>query len=427
MNKENISSGNKGKSLIESVQREFEFLRGDYLLLLIGALLIDASLEMAHTYYPLFVQTIGGSAASVGMLSSLGTIIQAFTMIPGGYLADRYGRKWIITLGTLGTAISYLFFIFAPSWEFLIFGVLLRSLCNVYAPAYNAVIMDIIPPERRGTGYSVLNLITRVSTTPSPMLAGFLYSVYGLEKGTRYGFTIVFIVYFIAGGLRSRITETLEEVKNPSLREIKESFTSLEVLKEGFRAWKHIPKSAIILFGFQLIFYTTFMSYTGVSKFFLTNDLNIDPIHFSTLYSFVGISNIIFTLPVGKIIDKYGKKLPMVSSLVIFVFALSLVYFGDLSRLYIALPLCGLGSIAFMTASSALWADIITQEYRGRIIGTKAFMEIMAASIGLASGGFMYEYISHWLPLQIVISSCGVLFFAFLFLVQEPKKITQGS
>ena len=77
---------------------------------------------MAYTYYPLYVQAIGGSAATLGVLSSIGNIIQASTMIPGGYLADRYGRKWIITMGTLGTAVAYLFFIFAPTWEVLILG-----------------------------------------------------------------------------------------------------------------------------------------------------------------------------------------------------------------------------------------------------------------------------------------------------------------
>jgi len=426
MSIESNPSGNQDQSLTSKIRKEFAFLRGDYLILLIGALFIDASLEMAYTYYPLYVQTIGGSAMSLGLLSSIGTIIQAFTMIPGGYLADRFGRKWIITIGTLGTAVSYLFFIFAPSWEMLIFGVILRSVCNIYAPAYNAIIMDIIPPKNRGTGYSVLNLITRVSTTPTPMIAGFLYSSYGLVNGVRFGFTIVFRVYVFAGFLRSRIKETIDDAEQPSFAEIKESFKGLGMIKEGFEAWRQIPRNAITLFGLQLIFYMSFMSYMGVSKFFITQDLKINPIYFSTLYSVVGISNIIFTLPVGKIIDKYGKKVPMISSLVIFVAALLLVYFGNLTILYIALPLSGLGSIMFMTASSALWADIIPQEFRGRIIGTKAFMEIIAASIGLVTGGFIYDYISHRLPLQIVITSCGVLFFAFLFYIKEPEKVTPG-
>ena len=133
------------------------------------------------------------------------------------------------------------------------------------------------------------------------------------------------------------------------------------------------------------------------------------------------------TLPVGKIIDKYGKKFSMVSSLLIFVLALVIAYFGDLDRLYIALPLTGLGSMMFMTASSALWADIIDKEFRGRILGSKAFMEIIAASIGLFSGGFLYEYVSHWLPLQIGIGSCSALFFAFLFFVKEPEKVVEAT
>ena len=427
MNIECNASGNKDQSLTFKIRKEFAFLRGDYLLLLIGALCIDASLEMAYTYYPLYVQAIGGSAATLGVLSSIGNIIQASTMIPGGYLADRYGRKWIITMGTLGTAVAYLFFIFAPTWEVLILGIVLRSLFNIYAPAYNAIIMDIIPSESRGTGYSLLNLITQVSTTPSPLVAGFLYSSYGLVNGTRYGFTAVFIIYVVAGFLRSQIKETMEDAKTPSLGDIRESFKGLGIIREGFSVWGQLPRNAAILLVLQLLFYVTFMQFSAVSKFFITQDLNIDPVHLSTLYSVVGISNIMFTLPVGKIIDRYGKKLPMVSSLLIFVAALLIAYSGDLNRLYIALPMTGLGSMMFMTASSALWADIIDKEFRGRILGSKAFMEIIAASIGLFTGGFLYDYVSHWLPLQIVIVSCGVLFFAFLFFVKEPERVVEPT
>jgi MFS family permease len=415
------SSGDQDRSLLERVRGELGFLRGDYLLLIIGALFIDASLEMAYTYYPLFVRAIGGSAAAVGLLSSIGTMIQALIMIPGGYMADRYGRRWIITVGTFGTAVAYLFFIFAPSWEALIFGVVIRSACNIYAPAYNAVIMDIIPPERRGTGYSILNLITRASTTPTPMLAGFLYSTYGLVNGTRYGFTVVLASYVLAGLLRSRIKETLTDADKPDLGEIRESLAGLGMLKEGFGAWRQIPRNAVNLMVLQLLFYVAFMMYSGVSKFFIVEDLNIDPIHFSTLFSVVGISNIAFTLPVGRVIDKYGKKGPMVASLAIYFAALLMIYNGDLARLYIALPMCGLGYITFNTASSAFWADLISQEYRGRIIGTKSFMEIVAASMGLVSGGLIYDYASHSLPIQVAIASCGVLALAFLFLIEEPK------
>ena len=414
-------SGNQDPSLLRRIRNEFEFLRGDYLLLLIGALFIDASLEMAYTYYPLFFQAIGGSAATMGLLASIGMMIQAFTMIPGGYLADRYSKKLIITVGTVGTAVAYLYFIFAPSWEVLIFGVALRSVCNIYAPAYNAVIMDIIPPERRGTGYSVLNLITRVSTTPTPMIAGILYSSYGLVNGTRYGFTVVFASYILAGILRSRIKEALDDADRPTLGAVRESFKGLEMLKDGFGAWRQISRNAVNLLVLQMLFWITFMMYSGVSKFFITQDLNIDPIHFSTLFSVVGISNIVFTLPVGKVIDKYGKKWPMVASLAIYVTALLMIYTGDLTRLYVSLPLCGLGYITFNTASSTFWADLIAQEYRGRIIGTKSFMEIIAVSIGLVSGGLIYDYVSHSLPIQIAITSCGLLVIAFIFLIEEPE------
>lgn len=46
------------KGLFES----FSFIRGNFLIILTGMLLIDFTREMANTYYPLYVTRLGGTA-----------------------------------------------------------------------------------------------------------------------------------------------------------------------------------------------------------------------------------------------------------------------------------------------------------------------------------------------------------------------------
>ena len=162
------------------VRSEFSFIRGNYLLLIAGSLITDFSGELAGTYFPLYFKALGGTASTFGLINSLFSIMSALVRFPGGYIADKHGRKQILWSMTLLTGFAYLFYVFAPSWEFIIIGVIIRGLGSIYIPAFNALTMDSIPPENRGTGYSIIHMISSASTTPSPLIAGYLFTTYGL-------------------------------------------------------------------------------------------------------------------------------------------------------------------------------------------------------------------------------------------------------
>lgn len=161
----------KGRGLLIRVRSEFSFVRGDFLLILVGWLLTDFTAEMAYTYYPLFVQAIGGTASTVGLIASVGSIIQAFVKFPGGYIADQYSRKWIITYMTFGTAFAYLFFVFAPNWQTILFGVMIRSLCNILKGIATANIRKLarrkgfLPILSMSLPHGTVRIITDMDTT----------------------------------------------------------------------------------------------------------------------------------------------------------------------------------------------------------------------------------------------------------------------
>ena len=152
MKQETLVSGNHVSRWLQRVREEMAFLSGDYLYFIIGALIIDASIEMSNTYYPLYVKAIGGSASIISLIAGVGTIIRAFTMLYGGQLADKYSKKWIVVVGAFGTGVAFLLYAFAPSWEYILVGHMLTCVCQVYGPAYNAIVMEMIPPREARFG-----------------------------------------------------------------------------------------------------------------------------------------------------------------------------------------------------------------------------------------------------------------------------------
>ena len=167
-------------TFIDRLKTEFSFIKGNYAILVASWILIDFAMELPATYYALYVLELGATETIVGMIGLFSFLALASMQFPGGYLADKFGRKWLISSMTFGVALCYIFYAIAPSWHLILIGAVLMSLFNsTYQPALMAMIADSLPPERRGMGFSIIMLITSASTTPAPIFTGILHNQFG--------------------------------------------------------------------------------------------------------------------------------------------------------------------------------------------------------------------------------------------------------
>ncbi len=77
-------------------------------------------MEMPHPYYQQYVDALGGNTfpMALGVIGFANFFIMGLVAVPGGFLADKFGRRWLITTMTFGMAMSFLFFALAPFWQF---------------------------------------------------------------------------------------------------------------------------------------------------------------------------------------------------------------------------------------------------------------------------------------------------------------------
>jgi len=405
--------------LLSKITSEFDFIRGNFLILVLSWLIMDLASEMPTTYYGLYIEALGGSATIIGLIGFVSMIVQALVQFPGGYLADKYGRRWLISTMTFGLALSYAFYAFAPSWQWVLFGAVIQSLCFIYRPALSAIIMDSLPSEKRGMGFSIMNLITSVSTTPSPLIAGWLFKEFGLVPSVRIGYTFVIIAFLAAAVIRLRLKETVEQPERINAGELLRSYPSSIV--ESIRVWGKVPRSAFMLFVSQ------FMMMFGVSVFqpimvlYVVEDLGISETGWALILTTLFISMIVLSIPSGKLIDRVGKRRPMIAAYVIWLIIIPLFVYGDFYRLVLAMILVGLLQILFMASSSSLMADLVPSEHRGKISGSSNFFTLLAGSVGQLMGGYLYDNVSHQLPYWIQIVFVLPSMLLIIFFVKEPK------
>jgi len=407
---------------VDSVKKEFSFIRGNYAVLVLSWILIDFAMELPATYYSLYVLKLGATETILGMIGLFSFLALASMQFPGGYLADKFGRKWIITTMTFGVGLSFIFYAIAPSWHFILIGAVIMSLFNsTYQPALMAMISDSVPSERRGMGFGLVMLITSASTTPGPFVAGLLYNQFGLIQGMRIGYGIVVALFLTAAVLRVlRLEETLTNARKPSLVELLQSYPT--ALKESFNVWKTIPSSMFYLFLSLVIVTFGFATVQLYLVIYAVEELLIDEAVWPLILTALFVTMIVLAIPMGKIVDKFNRKLPLLAAYVIFGASMWLFVNGDMLKLFISLVLVGVGQVMMNSAFSALQADLTPKAQRGKVNGFTNFVNFLLMAFGNLLGGLLYEHVSPQLPFFIATVSVLPSFILTFALVHEPEK-----
>ncbi len=405
-----------------TLKQEFSFIKGNYAVLVTSWIIVDFASELPATYFGLYVLGLGATETILGVIGLSQFLALASMQFPGGYLADKYGRKWLISTMTFGVALSFILYALAPSWPFILIGVVLMGIFNsTYQPALNAMISDSLPPERRGMGFGIVSLIAAASTTPSPAVAGLLRGAFGLVNGMRIAYGLVVGLFLIAAFFRFFfLKETVVRESKPNLKELYKSYP--QALKEGFSVWKTVPKTVLYLFFAFSITIFGFSATNLYTVIYATRELGIDEILWAFLIAFVPITTIIAAIPVGKLVDKVRRKISLLISILIFGSAMWFFVYGTMTRVVVSLILMGVGQVMLNASFGALQTDLVPRQHRGRVNGFTNFATSLVVAAGSFSGGYLYEHVSPQTPFLLAIGAVLPSFVLVLALVNEPKK-----
>ncbi|UCG37500.1 MAG: MFS transporter [Candidatus Bathyarchaeota archaeon] len=417
-----VPVGEAPTSFIQRIRQEFSFIKGNYAVLITSWILIDFAVEIPVAYYALYVLGLGATETIVGTIGLFQFLALASMQFPGGYLADKFGRKWLISSMTFGVTLSYIFYAIAPSWHFILIGAVLMSFFNsTYQPALMAMVADSLPPEKRGMGFGIVTLIASASTTPGPVVAALLFSNFGLIQGMRIGYGIIVGLFLIAAILRAfKLKETMVTVERPGLSEILKSYPV--ALKESLAVWKKVPSSMLYLFLSLLITQFGFATVMLYFPLFAINELLIDAAIWPLIMAAVPITIIILSIPVGKAVDKATRKIPLLASYLVFGASMWLFMNGNITVLFVSLALVGVGQVMLNAAFGALQADLTPRAERGKVMGFANFVGFIVMALGNLAGGVLYEHFSPHLPFLVAAASVLPSFVLTLLLVHEPEK-----
>lgn len=121
---------------------------------------------------------VGGDTARAstiyGAFGSVFALMQFIFSPLLGLMSDRFGRRRVILISSLGLGLDYILMAWAPSLEWLFVGRVISGVTAASITAAQAYVADVTPPEKRAGGFGLIGAAFGVGFILGPAIGGLL-------------------------------------------------------------------------------------------------------------------------------------------------------------------------------------------------------------------------------------------------------------
>jgi DHA1 family solute carrier family 18 vesicular amine transporter 1/2 len=154
--------------------------------------------------------------------------------------------------------------------------------------------------------------------------------------------------------------------------------------------------------------------------------LDVSPTVIGLLFSSFGVTLLTVSIPIGRLSDRAGRRVPLMLALVALAGASLLFGLADrIAWLFVARFVQGAADAVAWVVGFALVADLYAPEDRGRVLGVVMAGANLGLMLGPSLGGWLYEAGGFALPF-VAVAVCAIVVAVLLWGVRMPAA-TGGS
>jgi MFS family permease len=359
--------------------------------------------ELWKKFLPGYLEALGAGAVAIGFFGTAKDFLDAIYQYPGGWLADRMGRRRAFLLFIGLASLGYLIYLLSPSWPYVFAGlVFVMAWSSMASPAIFAIIGDALPKDRRAMGFTVQSFLKRIPMAAAPLIGGLLITRLGVVNGVRTGL----VATLALAGLSVFIVRAVNlPVSAGAPADIKGVWRSFHA------ALKRLLVSDIIIRLCE-----------GLAEVFIV--LYVINVHLVSAAQYGGLVAIQMTtsmlvyLPAGRIADRVGRKPFVIATFICFaLFPFAIVMASGFVSLVAAFVVGGLREIG-EPSRKAMIVDFAESHLRARTVGLYYLARGLAVAPAAAVGGLLWN-VAPEAPF-IVAGAVGVIGVAvFISTVEE--------
>lgn len=163
-------------SLINLIKTLYKAYPRQYWLMTAGVILATAGGSMIWPFLVIYASSkLNLPLGAVASLISINAGIGLLSSLIAGLVADKVGRKIVMTFSLIGTALAYLLLMRAESYSQFAALMVLIGLSNpLYQVGADAMLADMIPAEKRTDAFALNRIANNAGFAMGPAIGGFL-------------------------------------------------------------------------------------------------------------------------------------------------------------------------------------------------------------------------------------------------------------
>ena len=358
--------------------------------------------------------------ATLALFSIIRGICNIFFQLVLGYLSDKFSRKRQIIFGGLIAALGPFLLTFADSWVWLVPGVIIMSFDSSLWGTRRAFFADNVSADRRGRSLATFYTIFGLTSSFLPAIGGIMLDTYGLGFGFRLGLYYSSFAKLVQTLCNARyLTEDTIDRDSKTLTKESRKFdlsSIKETIREFFSPVMENKMLQVMMIGQSIVSISMglVMRFTII---YAIDFIGLTKTEWGLIMAISNFVNTVLRIPIGTIIDLYGRRVTILISYFVqavypFLFYNSKTYFHVLILTLIHRVGRNIGN----TSWQALQIDITHSRERGRLYGIFGAVSGHSGVISILSpslGAFLWEEYSPMVPfyLATVFRALAALFF----------------
>ena len=367
----------KAGTIYQEYPKQFWIIVGSNFVDRIGGALI-------FPFFALYItQKFQVGMTEVGLLFALFSVADMFGNMIGGAMTDYLGRKGMIIMGLIVSALTSLAMGLVQQLEwFYVLGVVSGLFATAAGPAHQAMLTDILPVKKRAEGFGVMRVAMNLSVAIGPAIGGFLASR-------------SYLILFIADTVTSLITALIVYlVVEESKPEVIVKPDQKNGFKETFVGYGIVLKDRkfmlfVIISTIATIVYSQMYSTLSV---YLRDVHGIPEAGYGWLMTLNAGLVVLFQFMITRKISKYPPMLIMALGSFLYVIGFGMYGFVSIYMLFmVAMVIITMGEMVVIPVAQAYVGAAAPEDMRGRYSGVMGFSWMIPWMIGPLLAGLIMD------------------------------------
>ena len=338
---------------------------------------------MLYPFFALYLtQKYDIGMATVGIVFGIFSVSGMVGSALGGAIADRMGRKTVIIFSLLLSSLSALGMGFAPTLAvFVAVSVLVGTLGHIGGPAHEAVVADLLPPDKRAEGYGIIRVIFNMAVIIAPPLAGLLIAH-------------SYMTLFIVDAVISLISATIVFLALPETKPQPHENAKPETMKQTFAGYKRVFKdtSFLAFIGVTVMMTLVYMNMNSTLGVYLRDEHGASAAQYGWLISINAIIVVLFQFWTTRRLEKHRPLLMMAAGSLLYAVGFAMYGFVPTYGLFIvAMIIITIGEMVISPFQQSIVASFAPEQMRGRYMAVSGLSWSISFTVGPYFAGRMLD------------------------------------